>query len=131
MTLYSPWSDGSIGHELLVLLTALGMMELCIHSPLAVHCLLTSAVRRSYGLQRSSRPSVRQREPSQQLKVVWIGLSSSPLIPEGAVVFQLLSKLDGLGLCLQICYRGKPLKFWTPLFMPKALSYMKVEALLS
>lgn len=58
-----------------------------MHSPLAVHCLLASAVRRSYGLQRSSRPSVRQREPSQHLKVVWIGPSSSPLIPEGAVVF--------------------------------------------
>lgn len=95
-------------------------MELCMHSPLAVHCLLASAVRRSYGLQRSSPPSVRQREPSQHLKVVWIGLSSSPLIPERAVVFQLLSDLDGLGLCLQICYRGKPLKFWAPLFIAQS-----------
>lgn len=51
-----------------MLLTALGMMELCIHSPLAVHCLLTSAVCRSCGLQRRSRPSVEAKGTFPALK---------------------------------------------------------------
>lgn len=92
----------------------------CIHSPLTVHCCLAALVPRSHELQRAGNHLWGQRETSQHLKAVGIGLPNSLLTPEGAVMFQLLSELDGVGLCLQIWYRGKPLKFRTPLFITQS-----------
>lgn len=103
----------------------------CIHSPLTVHCCLTALVPRSHELQRAGNHLWGQRETSQHLKAVGIGLPNSLLTPEGAVMFQLLSELDGVGLCLQIWYRGKPLKFRTPLFITQSPVLYEMETLLS
>lgn len=84
----------------------------------ALHALSTGCALSSHFCCPQVLWAVRQREPSQP--AVKGGVDRTLILTPHSwrsSGLQLLSELDGLGLCLQICYRGKPLKFWTPLFL--------------